>query len=65
LYITESGLPVRVIEREHNNPGPNMLSSSTTTDILAVGAPVVVEAPPARRTIGQSRLEKILKRTKK
>jgi hypothetical protein len=62
VYITESGLPVRVVENEHNNPGTSMISSSTTTDILAVGVPVRVNAPAVNRTIGQALFNKIVKK---
>lgn len=62
LYITESGLPVRVVEDEHNNPGANSIASYATIDVLAVNAPVVIKAPPAVKTIAEARYETILKK---
>jgi hypothetical protein len=61
LYLTESGLPVRVLESIHNGAGANMVSSSATTDILATEVPVRVTAPPAAKTIDEARLRTLQK----
>lgn len=61
VYLTESGLPVRVVTRQHL-AGANSLSSVSTTDIIALEVPVVIKAPPRGRTISQAALAKVEKR---
>jgi len=58
VFITESGLPVRVIVSTRMSSS----MASTTTDILAVNIPVGVKQPPARRTIGEAEFVKLLRR---
>ncbi|HEX3911721.1 MAG TPA: hypothetical protein VHW67_13580 [Solirubrobacteraceae bacterium] len=55
VYLTESGLPLRVIE----STATEYLVSTTTTDILAVDPPVLVAAPSARLTIGLEQLRRL------
>lgn len=54
VFVTETGLPVRVARSERIEG----ISLSETTDVLAVNVPVVVKAPPARKTIGDARVLK-------
>ena len=60
LWIAPSGLPVRV--EALGAPGEGFTSQE---DILATEVPVVVNAPPASKTIGQARLAKIEQRLAK
>ncbi len=53
-FVTEAGLPVRVIRSERLAG----ISVSETTDVLAVNVPVVVKAPPARKTIAGAKVLK-------
>ena len=55
LFLTESGLPLRVVTTIHTKD----LESVNTTEILAVNVPVTVKPPPARETIGQAQLRKL------
>jgi hypothetical protein len=57
LWIAPSGLPVRV--EALGAPGEGFASQE---DILATEVPVLVNAPPASKTIGQARLAKIERR---
>jgi hypothetical protein len=57
IYLTESGLPVRVVESLHKAPGLNTISSSSTIDILASEVTVAVKAPPASRTISEAQMQ--------
>jgi hypothetical protein len=56
VFVTESGLPVRVIRSQHFGP----IALSDTTDVLAVDTPVSVKAPPASRTISAAKAMKLL-----
>jgi hypothetical protein len=62
VFITEAGLPVRVVLSEQMSASPHAGAStmSRTTDILAVNIPVAVKRPPARLTIGEKALAKLL-----
>jgi len=55
VFITESGLPVRVVTSTSIAASP----VSQTTEILAINIPVKVKRPPARRTISTARLLKL------
>jgi hypothetical protein len=57
VFVTESGLPLRVTKSVHLGP----LAVSETTDVLAVNIPVVVKAPPKKKTIGEAKFLKLLK----
>jgi hypothetical protein len=58
VFIAESGLPLRVI----SSTSTSSSVVTETTDILAVDIPVNVARPPARRTIGEVELIKLLRR---
>jgi hypothetical protein len=62
LFITQSGLPVRVVTSEEEHHRGNYSSSLVTTEITAVEVPVVVNAPPAKETISQAQFEKLTRR---
>ena len=51
VFVTESGLPVRVTRIAQLGP----IAITDTTDIIAVNAPVTAKAPPARKTIGEAK----------
>ena len=55
VFITESGLPVRVV----GSLTTSDLTSAQTTEILAVNVPVDIKRPPARKTIGQAQLNRL------
>jgi hypothetical protein len=57
VFITESGLPLRVTKSAHLGP----IAVSETTDVLAVNVPVVVKAPSRKKTIGEAKFFKLLK----
>jgi hypothetical protein len=60
IFIAESGVPVRTIVRlEYRGHHGGLIVQS---DILAVNVPVVVQAPPADKTISQARLDRLLAR---
>jgi hypothetical protein len=52
LFLTESGLPVRVVSTIRTKG----LESVNTTEILALNVPVTVKRPPTRETIARTRL---------
>ena len=54
--MTESGLPLRVSRVEHTGS----IVFSETIDVLALGVPVTVAAPPADGTIGSAQAMKRL-----
>jgi hypothetical protein len=54
VFITESGLPVRVV----GSLTTSDITSAQTTEILAVNVPVDIKRPPARKTIGQAQLNR-------
>ncbi len=56
VFVTESGLPLRVIRSQSLGP----IAITQSTDILAIEVPVKVKAPPARKTLGGARLKKLL-----
>lgn len=60
LFIAEDGLPVRtrVVLGVRRHRGELI----TQSDVLAVNVPVVVQAPPADKTISQTRLTRLLTR---
>jgi hypothetical protein len=58
FYLAPSGMPVRTIGVMATH-GEGI---GVEEDVLAVGVPVVVHAPPAQETIGAARLGKIEKR---
>jgi hypothetical protein len=51
IFLTESGLPIRVVTVVRSQD----LNAMTTMEIIAVNVPVTVEPPPARETIAASR----------
>jgi hypothetical protein len=55
VFITESGLPVRVV----GSLATSDLVSEQTTEILAVNIPVDIKRPPVRKTIGQAQLDRL------
>jgi hypothetical protein len=55
LFIAPNGMPVRTIVVV----GTGKEGIGEEEDFLATGIPVLVHAPPARETIGQSRLDKL------
>jgi hypothetical protein len=55
VFITASGLPVRVIR----STGSGLGVISITTNILAVNAPIEVKRPPLRRTISEAEFLKL------
>jgi hypothetical protein len=55
LFIAPSGLPVRTV----SILGSRSEGIGVEEDILALGIPVVVHAPPARETIGEAQLRKL------
>jgi hypothetical protein len=55
VFITESGLPLRVV----SSLVARDITSVQTTEILAVNVPVSVQLPPARETIGQAQLSRL------
>jgi hypothetical protein len=57
VFVTESGLPVRVTRIAQLGP----IAITDTTDIIAVNAPVTAKAPPASKTIGEAKFLKLLK----
>lgn len=57
LYVTPSGMPVRTIDVI----GPRNEGLGVEQDILATDVPATITAPPARLTIGQARLNKLIK----
>ncbi|HUN78314.1 MAG TPA: hypothetical protein VMU32_05290 [Solirubrobacteraceae bacterium] len=61
VFIAPDGLPVRTI----GIGGAGSEAIGIEQDILALGVPVVVHAPPARETIGELRLLKIEERIAK
>jgi hypothetical protein len=52
-------VPVRVVMSVRTPPGPNTLSSSSTTEVLALEVPVAVKPPPASRTISEARFQEL------
>jgi hypothetical protein len=60
VLIAENGLPVRtrVVLGLRHNQGELI----TQSDVLAVNVPVVVQPPPANKTISQAKLKRLLKR---
>jgi hypothetical protein len=60
LWLAPSGLPVRVAMLGSSGEG-----FASHEDILGTEVPVVVNAPPASRTIGQRRLAKVERRVVK
>ena len=68
VEVMRNGQPIRPIpgistlSSEHAGKGANALSSTATTDILAVDVPVTVKAPPARKTISQARANRLSKK---
>jgi hypothetical protein len=56
LFVTESGLPLRVVRSERFGG----ISITQTTDILATNVTVSVKAPPKNKTLGRAGLEKLL-----
>jgi hypothetical protein len=50
-FVTEAGLPVRVVRSEHFAS----ISVTETTEILAVNMPVTVKAPPNGKTISATK----------
>ena len=57
LYVTEAGLPLRVVRTATLGP----IAISDTTDVIAENQPVSVKAPPARKTIGEAKFLKLLR----
>lgn len=62
VYLSESGLPLRVVDAEHDRHGANSLTLTSETNVLAVEVPVSVKPPPAARTIGQAAYERVLRK---
>jgi hypothetical protein len=58
LYVAPSGMPVRTIDVI----GSRNEGIGVEQDILATGVPATINAPSARLTIGQARLDKLIKR---
>lgn len=58
VYLTEAGVPVRVVEDVSTPPGSNTISGTSITEVLALEVPVAVKAPPANRTISAARFTK-------
>jgi hypothetical protein len=56
VFVTESGLPLRVVRSEQFGG----ISITQTTDILATNVTVGVKAPPKHKTLGRAGLEKLL-----
>jgi hypothetical protein len=57
VFVTDSGLPVRVTSIVQLGP----ITITDTTDVIAVNAPVTAKAPPKRKTIGEAKFFKLLK----
>jgi len=52
-------VPVRVVTNVKTPSGDNALSSTSTTDVLALEVPVAIEPPPASRTISEARFNEL------
>jgi hypothetical protein len=57
VYVTEAGLPVRVIRSAQLGS----LAISQQTDVVGENVPVTVTAPPADKTIGEAKFLKLLR----
>jgi hypothetical protein len=56
VFITPSGLPVRVVTSARSGP---YYALTETTEILAVNIPIKLRRPPARRTIDSTEFAKL------
>ena len=61
VFIAEDGLPVRAVFSIRLR-GHQKVGLITQSDILAINIPVVVEPPPAAKTITQAQYRRLLKR---
>jgi hypothetical protein len=59
VCITESGLPVRVIQSVELRRPRHYLAASLTTELTAVEAPVAFKPPPEKETISEAQFEKL------
>jgi hypothetical protein len=59
VFITEAGLPVRVVEVVSEDHGGSDILSSSTTEITATEVPVSIQPPPARETISAAALKRL------
>lgn len=57
VFVTDSGLPVRVTSIAQLGP----ITITDTTDVTAVNEPVTAKAPPKSKTIGEAKFFKLLK----
>ncbi len=60
VFITESGLPIRVVVMAESHISKFSSKSTDTTDITSINVPFTVTAPPAGKTISEARLKKLL-----
>lgn len=60
VFITESGLPVRVSLTSSLRTSEFSSNSTETTDVTSINVPFTVGPPPTGRTIGEARFKKLL-----